>query len=119
MAAVAVALQVYCHRPVLVAADLADLRGPVTGRVTLPLWVFWSFGEEPYAWDLDDPVNRREMYRTVVREAKRPADLDVLHRPTLVRIWPDMCRRTMPSAVQNAWEDRHSVLAAARQTAPN
>lgn len=118
MVAVAVALLFYRHRPVLVAADLADLHGPVTGLVTLPLWVYWSFGDEPYAWNLDDPADRREMYRTVVREARRPADLDVLHGATLVRIWPDMCRRTMPSAVQNAWEDRHPVLAAARQPAP-
>ena len=89
MAAVAIAPQFYRHRPVLVAANLADLHGPVTGKLTLPLWVFWSFGGEPYAWNLDDPVGRREMYRTVVREAKRPADLDVLHGPTLVRIWRD------------------------------
>ena len=119
MAAVAIAPQFYRHRPVLVAANLADLHGPVTGKLTLPLWVFWSFGGEPYAWNLDDPVGRREMYRTVVREAKRPADLDVLHGPTLVRIWRDMCRRTMPSTVQNAWEDRHPALAAVRQPKPS
>lgn len=106
----------YRGRPVVVPADLADLRGPTTGTVTLPVYVYWS-GDQPREWDLDDDVDRREMYRTLVREARRRSDLDVLDGDTLVRIWPDLCRRTLPLQVRAAWEDRHPALAAARETA--
>jgi hypothetical protein len=107
----------YRGRPVLVPADLADLRGPTSGTVTLPLWVFWSSGDQPRQWKLDNPVDRREMYRTVVREARRRTDLDNLDGDTLIEIWPDICRRTLPPQVQAAWEDRHPALAAARKAA--
>ena len=76
----------------LVAADLADLHGPTTGTVTLPIWVYWS-GDKPRQWDLDDQVDRRELYRTVIREARRPRDLDCLDGDILISIWPDLCRR--------------------------
>ena len=65
-------LQARPGRPVLVAGDLADLRGPVTGTVELPLWLFWS---PDRTFDLDDPATLRWMYETVLREAARPEDL--------------------------------------------
>jgi hypothetical protein len=107
----------YRGRPVVVPADLADLRGPTKGRVTLPVYVYWSSGDELREWDLGDDVDRREMYRTLVREARRRSDLDVLDGDTLIRIWPDLCSRTLPLQVRAAWEDRHPALAAARETA--
>jgi hypothetical protein len=107
----------YRGRPVVVPADLADLRGPTTGSVTLPIYVYWSSGEHLREWELDDDVDLREMYRTVVREARRRSDLDVLDGGTLVRIWPDLCRRTLPPQVRAAWEDQHPSLAAVRESA--
>ena len=98
-------LQARPGRPVLVAADLADLRGPVTGPVELPLWLFWS---PDRTFDLDDPATLRWMYQTVLREAARPGDLaDHLNGDTLVAVWPDLF---LPRGVRQAWEDRFPVL---------
>jgi hypothetical protein len=106
----------YRNRPVLVVANLADLHGPVTGPANLPIWLFWSGGSaEDSRFNLDDPVSRATLYRTVVREARHPADLtDFLDGDTLVGMWPDLSWR-LPREVQAAWEDQHPVLRAAGQ----
>jgi len=100
----------YRHRPVLLVRDLADLRGPAAGSVELPIWLSWS-GEDRH-FDLGEPVSRAEMYRAVLREAVKPADLtEFLDRDTLVRMWPDLSWR-LPGPVQAAWEDQHPLLRA-------
>jgi DNA invertase Pin-like site-specific DNA recombinase len=93
-------------RPVLVIDDLADLRGPVTGLVELPLRLFWSLPD--HTFDLDEPDIRRWYYETVLREATRPADLATyLDGYTLVGIWPELY---LPKGVRRAWEERHPAL---------
>ena len=95
-------------RGVLVAGDLADLRGPVAGTVELPLWLFWY---PDRAFDLDDLATLRWMYQIVLREASRPEDLtSFLNGDTLVALWPDLF---LPRAIRQAWEERHSVLLSA------
>ncbi len=95
-------------RGVLVAGDLADLRGAVSGKVELPLWLFWY---PDRTFDLDDPATLRWMYQTVLREASRPEDLtSFLNGDTLVTLWPDLL---LPKAVRQAWQERYPVLLAA------
>jgi hypothetical protein len=95
-------------RGTLVAGDLADLRGPVSGTVELPLWLFWC---PDRTFDLDDPAMLRWMYQTVLREASRPEDLTAfLDGDTLVALWPDLF---LPKGIRQAWEERHPVLCAA------
>jgi hypothetical protein len=95
-------------RGTLVAGDLADLRGPVSGTVELPLWLFWC---PDRTFDLDDPAMLRWMYQTVLREASRPEDLTAfLNGDTLVALWPDLF---LPKGVRQAWEERYPVLCAA------
>jgi hypothetical protein len=99
-------------RQALVAADLADLRGPAGGTVELPLRLFWC---PDRTFDLDQPGMLRWMYQTVLREASRPADLTAyLHGPTLIAVWPELF---LPRGVRQAWEDRHPVLRAAAAAA--
>jgi hypothetical protein len=94
---------------VIVIIDLADLRGPASGTVTLPLRLYWS-GPSP-SFDLGDPFSRRWLYQIVLREAARPEDLTAhLHADTLAEIWPDLY---LPKGVRQAWEERHSALATA------
>jgi hypothetical protein len=99
----------YQSRPgrlALVAADLADLHGPASGRVELPLRLFWSL--PGHRFDLDHPDTRRWYYETVLREASRPEDLTAhLDGATLVRLWPDLF---LPKGVRRAWEERHPGL---------
>ena len=95
-------------RAVLVAADLAELRGPATGRVELPLWLFWH---PERGFDLSQPGMLRWMYQTVLREASRPEDLATyLNGDLLIAVWPDLY---LPKGLRQAWEDRHPVLRAA------
>jgi hypothetical protein len=92
---------------VLVAADLADLRGPVSGVAELPLRLFWCADR---TFDLDDPGMLRWMYQNVLREATRAEDLtSFLNGDTLVDVWPGL---VLPKGVRQAWEDRHPVLRA-------
>jgi hypothetical protein len=98
-------------RGVLVATDLADLRGPTQGRVELPIWLFWH---PDRTFDLDEPGILAWMYQIVLREAARPADLAYLHGGTLIALWPGLY---LPKGVRQAWEDQHPVLRAAAATA--
>lgn len=94
-------------RPVLVAGDLAELRGPTSGPVELPLWLFWY---PDRTFDLDAPGMLPWMYQIVLREASRPDDLSgYLNGETLVALWPELF---LPKGVRQAWEDRHPVLRA-------
>ena len=89
--------------------DLANLRGPVRGAVTLPLWLYWS-GPSP-AFDLDEPFMRRWLYQIVLREAASAQDLTTyLDGGTLIELWPELY---LPRGVRQAWEELHPVLRAA------
>ncbi|MGH3211295.1 MAG: recombinase family protein [Trebonia sp.] len=95
-------------RRVLVIDDLADLRGPATGPVELPLRLFWSLPDHQF--DLDDPDMRLWYYQTVLREASRAEDLTTyLDGDTLIRLWPDLY---LPKGVRRAWEEGHPSLRA-------
>jgi hypothetical protein len=92
-------------RAAIIAADLADLHGPVTGRAELPLRLFWN---PDRTFDLGDPAMLRWMYENVLREASRPEDLaSYLNGDVLVALWPDLF---LPKGVRQAWEDHHPVL---------
>jgi hypothetical protein len=93
-------------RRALVAADLADLRGPADGVIELPLRLFWSL--PGHRFDLGDPDTRRWYYETVLREASRPDDLTAyLDGDTLARLWGGLF---LPKGVRRAWEERHPAL---------
>jgi DNA invertase Pin-like site-specific DNA recombinase len=100
-------------RRVLVAASLADLRGPATGTVELPLRLFWSSPDRTF--DLGKPYMLRSLYETVLREASRQEDLTTyLNADTLIAAWADLY---LPKGVRQAWEDQHPDLRAARAAA--
>jgi hypothetical protein len=93
-------------RRAMVAASLADLRGPTEGSVGLPLWLFWS--SPGHTFELGDRDMRQWLYQTVLREAGCAADLTTyLDGDTLIALWPDLY---LPKGVRQAWEDQHPVL---------
>jgi hypothetical protein len=97
---------VYLRRPVLVAVSLADLRGPVSGAVELPLQLFWS-GTDGW-FSLDHRSGRRQVYQIVLREARRPDDLATfLNGGMLTALWGGIL---LPAVVRAAWEDQHPGL---------
>jgi hypothetical protein len=92
-------------RAAVVAASLADLRGPVTGTAQLSRRLFWN---PDRTFDLGDPGMLRWMYENVLREAVSPAELAAyLDGDLLVALWPELF---LPAGVRRAWEDRHPVL---------
>jgi hypothetical protein len=100
-------------RRVLVALNLADLRGPVTGPVELPLRLFWSGTGRTF--DLGDRGTRQWVYETVLQEASRAEDLTAfLDGGTLIAVWPQLF---VPKGVRQAWEEAHPVLRAASAAA--
>ncbi len=101
-------------RRAIVISDLADLRGPRTGKVILPLRLYWSPAGRVF--DLDEPWMLTEMYETVLTEAIRGQELAAwLDGPTLVETWQDL-RIRLPKGVRQAWEEIHPVLAAAAES---
>jgi hypothetical protein len=94
-------------RGVLVAASLADLRGPVHGTVELPIWLFWH---PDRTFDLDQPGMLAWVYQIVLREARAPADLAYLDEDMLLSLWPGLF---LPKGVRQAWEEQHPALRAA------
>jgi hypothetical protein len=93
----------------LVSASLADLRGPASGTVELPLRLFWSDPDRTF--DLSKPFMLRSMYEIVIEEASRPEDLSsYLNGDTLIAVWPVLY---LPKGVRQAWEDQHPALRAA------
>jgi hypothetical protein len=96
-------------RRAVVAADLADLQGPVSGTVTLPLRLFWSPAGR--VWNLDSPEMLQAMYERVLGQAIRQEELAAyMNGEMLAAVWP---RLYLPKGVRRAWEDRHPELRAA------
>jgi hypothetical protein len=91
---------------VAVPADLSCLRGPTTGRVTLPHRLYWSGSGGPRTLDLTDPAERRLLYRIVLTEGTEADVCHLLNAATLRELWPDLW---LSPHVRDAWA---SALAA-------
>lgn len=92
----------------VIAASLADLRGPTQGTVELPIWLYWS--SRDHTFDLADREMRRWLYQIVLREASSLEDLvTYVDGDTLIAIWPELF---LPKGVRQAWEERHPALRA-------
>jgi len=95
-------------RPVIVAASLADLRGPTGGLVELPQRLFWSGAGRVF--DLADADRLLEMYEAVFDAARTEADLaEHLNGEILARVWPDLA---LAPRLRRAWEEVHPELVA-------
>lgn len=94
------------QRHYLVAASLSDLRGPVSGVVTLDRRLDWS-GDSTY--DLDDAGDVQVLYQTVLNQAASANDLHKwLDGDTLRRLWPSLW---LPSRLRALWQARFPELA--------
>ncbi|MFI6760972.1 hypothetical protein ACIBF5_17735 [Micromonospora sp. NPDC050417] len=92
-------------RPTVVTRTVAELNGPVSGRIELPLRLMWC---PDRTFDLADPDQLLWMYENVLREATRTEDLRRLINGVLLRrVWPEL---NLPHGVRRAWETRHRSL---------
>jgi hypothetical protein len=99
------------QRHYVVPANLADLRGPRGGTVTLDRSLDWS-GDSTY--DLDDAGDRQIMYQTVLNQAATADDLcRWLDGDVLRRIWSSLW---LPAPLRALWQSRFPELAAPPRT---
>ncbi|MDQ6613989.1 MAG: hypothetical protein M3083_04395 [Actinomycetota bacterium] len=86
-------------RPVSVPDDMS---GPkATGRVTLPLHVYWS-GPDPSSqvWDLDDRRQRAHLYEIVLREGTVDDVRHFIDLDLLADLWDELF---LPEAARRVW----------------
>jgi hypothetical protein len=88
-------------------SSLEDLRGPATGAVELPLRVAWS-GRRVY--DVGEEDQRLVLYALLLAEAQREDLERLVHRESLVSLWPRL-RRLLGPHVRREWERQLIPLA--------
>ncbi|MFF4802241.1 hypothetical protein ACFY1U_28200 [Streptomyces sp. NPDC001351] len=91
-------------------ARLSDLTGPEHGHVELPLHIVWS---GLHTFDLDKPLQRMSLYRTVLAEGMRDDLCRFLNSDLLIALWQTL-HRLIGRAVREAWEGAFPELRTAR-----
>lgn len=89
-------------------SSLADLWGPATGTMDLPLTVYWGPSR---VFDLAHPGDVRSAYQAVIIEGRVVDQVRLLNAAILVQAWP---RLMFPPRVRALWEGRFPELATAR-----
>lgn len=95
-------------KPYDAPARLADLGGPVTGVLELPLSVYW--GPET-VFDLADTDDVRSAYQAIVRDGRVVDQVALLACDVLVAVWSGL---RLPVRARALWEGRFPELAATR-----
>ena len=96
------------RRPVSLPADLAELRGPLTGIVRLPLHVYASGQGPARSFDLSNEAERIELYEIVLTDGTAEDISRYVNREELLRLWP---RLWLPPYVRQVWDPRLGVVA--------
>jgi hypothetical protein len=91
------------QRPVSLPADLAELRGPLTGLVRLPLSIYASGQGPARSFDLSNEAERVELYEIVLTDGTAKDVCRYVNREELMRLWP---RLWLPPHVRQVWEPR-------------
>lgn len=89
-------------RPVTIPDDLDDPNlVKASGRVQLPLHVYWS-GPSPQdrEWNLDDPAERAYIYEIVMREGTADDVRRFIDVDELIALWDQLY---LPENVRRAW----------------
>jgi hypothetical protein len=95
----------------VIAAALADLHGPASGVVELPLHLFWSAADRRF--NLDARWDALAAYQSVLNNARDVGDLERFLSPGLLAdLWPELI---LPARIRQVWEAAHPELAAARR----
>lgn len=89
-----------------VPSSLADLHGPDSGVLVLPMSVYWG-PEKECRLDSHDGVVKA--YQAIIREGTLTEQTDLLNVRLLRRVWPWLL---LPARCRQLWESRHPSLAA-------
>ena len=86
-------------------ARLADLNGPTSGVVELPITIDWVPRRR---YDLGTDADRRIVYERVLREAGDAEEVGrYVNGAVLIEVWP---RLFLPRRVRQRWEERFPEL---------
>jgi hypothetical protein len=96
------------QRPVSLPADLAELRGPLTGMVRLPLSIYASGQGPARRFDLSNEAERIELYEIVLTDGTAEDVCRYIDREELLRLWP---RLWLPPHVRQVWAPRLGAVA--------
>lgn len=80
-------------------ARLADLHGPSSGTVELPIGLYWQPGSPVF--DLGDPEDRGTVYRSVMNVGTLEDVCSYVNPELLVRDWPALL---LPPRLVREWE---------------
>lgn len=92
-------------RSVTLVDDLAQLRGPASGIVRLPVMLDWTPRGD---YDLSDEEDQRALYEVALRECHDESELGQhLNEALLRQLWGAL---HLPPPVREAWETPHPSL---------
>ena len=95
------------RRPVSLPTDLAELRGPLTGVVRLPLSVYASGQGPAREFDMSNEAERIEVYEIVLTDGTAEDVCRYVNRDEPRRLWP---RMWLPPHVRRVWEPPLGVV---------
>lgn len=91
-------------KPYSAPKSLDELRGPRSGRMELPVNVYWG----PQAVvDLDSVSGVVKAYQATLREGRVVDQVDLLNRELLLQVWSELM---LPGRVRDLWETRFPEL---------
>lgn len=88
------------QRPVVVAENLGELRGPLEGTVQLSIEVHSSGAGPTESFDLADPAMRAALYQLLLRQGRLVDLRQYVNGDELRRLWPQLW---LPTYVRRAW----------------
>lgn len=92
-------------KPYAVPASLEALRGPSSGIVTLPMWVYWAPGERTF--DVGTRSGAKRAYIAVLSEGVLDEVCEIVNAQRLTQLWDAM---VIPRRAQALWEQRFPQL---------
>ena len=96
------------RRPVLLPADLTQLRGPLTGMVRCRCVSTRPTRGPDRSFDLSDEAERIELYEIVLTDGTGEDVCRYLNHEELLLLWP---RLWLPPYVRQVWDPRLGVVA--------
>jgi hypothetical protein len=86
--------------------QLEQLQGPRSGRLEVPINVYWG---PRHTFDLDNESDVIQTYQAALREGRVIDQEKLLNHVLLAEIWPELM---LPVRVRELWETRFPELAA-------
>lgn len=94
------------RKPFIIPDSLEELRGPISGRFTIPKRLYWPL-VEPVTIDLDNDGQKTILYAAVMTEGTIEDFRTMVNGDELIRLWGQIGLSPM---ILQLWEDRFSHL---------